>query len=32
MNGEHLPLGHEVSVRLVSADFAAGAVAFELIP
>jgi exoribonuclease R len=32
VNGEHLRLGHEVSVRLASADFAAGAVTFELDP
>ena len=32
VKGEHLPLGHEVSVRLASADFAAGAVTFELVP
>ena len=32
VKGEQLPLGREVSVRLVSADFAAGAVTFEFIP
>ena len=30
VSGSHLPLGEQVRVRLVSADFAAGAVAFEL--
>ena len=32
VQGEQLPLGREVSVRLASADFAAGAVTFEFIP
>ena len=32
VKGEQLPLGREVSVRLASADFAAGAVTFEFIP
>jgi exoribonuclease R len=31
VRGERLPLGHEVSLRLVSADYAAGAVEFELV-
>jgi exoribonuclease R len=30
VSGSHLPLGEQVRVRLVSADFSAGAVAFEL--
>ena len=30
VSGSHLPLGHQVRVRLVSADFATGSVAFEL--
>ncbi len=30
VSGENLPLGHEVTVRLTRADFATGAVAFEL--
>ncbi len=30
VSGAHLPLGEQVSVRLVSADFSAGGVAFEL--
>lgn len=30
VRGTGLPLGHEIQVRLVSADFAAGAVAFEM--
>ena len=29
--GEHLPLGHEVQVRLTSASYAAGAVTFTLV-
>jgi exoribonuclease R len=32
VQGEQLPLGREVSVRLASADFTAGAVSFEFIP
>ena len=30
VSGSHLPLGQQVRVRLASADFAAGSVAFEL--
>ena len=32
VKGEQLPLGREVTVRLASADFAAGAVSFEFLP
>ena len=30
VSGDELPLGHEVRVRLASADLEAGAVSFEL--
>ncbi|HEY5820759.1 MAG TPA: RNB domain-containing ribonuclease [Propionibacteriaceae bacterium] len=31
VTGEHLPLGQQISVRLVSADYTTGVVAFELV-